>query len=74
MTYQRYDDRTKRQPEHNIMKQLSFLSNLTATGAITTLFVLLPVSGASSVTPQNIGPGYDIEMSRMIPVRDGVEL
>jgi len=56
------------------MKQLSFLSNLTATVTITTLFVLLTVSAASSGTPQKIGAGYDIEMSRMIPVRDGVEL
>jgi putative CocE/NonD family hydrolase len=50
------------------------LSNLTATVTITTLFVLLTVSGASSGTPQKIGPGYEIEMSRMIPTREGVEL
>jgi len=54
------------------MKQLSFLSNLTATVTITTLFVLLTVSGASAGTPQKIGAGYDIEMSRMIPMRDGI--
>jgi uncharacterized protein len=40
----------------------------------TTLFVLLTVSAASSGTPQKIGAGYDVEMSRMIPMRDGVEL
>jgi len=56
------------------MKQPSFLSNLTATVTITTLFVLLTVSGASAGTPQKIGAGYDIEISRMIPMRDGVEL
>ena len=64
----------KRKSEHNTKKQLSFLSNLTATVTITTLFVLLTVSGASSGTPQKIGPGYEIEMSRMIPTREGVEL
>ena len=62
----------KRKSEHNTMKQLSFLSNLTATVTITTLFVLLTVSGASAGTPQKIGAGYDIEMSRMIPMRDGI--
>jgi len=41
---------------------------------VTTLLVLVTVSGAASGTPQKIGPGYDIEMSRMIPMRDGVEL
>jgi uncharacterized protein len=41
---------------------------------VTTLFVLVTVSAASSGTPQKIGAGYDIEMSRMIPLRDGVEL
>ena len=33
--------------------------------------VAQPLTGS---TPQKIGPGYDIEMSRMIPMRDGVEL
>jgi putative CocE/NonD family hydrolase len=42
---------------------------------VTTLFVLVTVLGASSEIPQkNIGPGYDIEMSRMIPMRDGIEI
>ena len=41
---------------------------------VTTLFVLVTVSSASSGTRQKIGPGYDIEMSRMIPLRDGVQL
>ena len=41
---------------------------------VVTLFVLLTVCSAWSGSPQNIGPGYDIEMSRMIPVRDGVEI
>lgn len=33
-----------------------------------------PVSSPSPVDATQIGPGYDIEMSRMIPMRDGVEL
>lgn len=41
---------------------------------VTTLVVLLTVPSASSGTPRKIGSGYDIEMSRMIPLRDGVEL
>ena len=28
----------------------------------------------SPVSATEVGPGYDIEMSRMIPMRDGVEL
>ncbi|HTS07578.1 MAG TPA: CocE/NonD family hydrolase [Candidatus Eisenbacteria bacterium] len=37
-------------------------------------FVLGTACVAASGTPQKIGPGYDIEMSRMIPLRDGVQL
>ena len=48
--------------------------NLAATMAVTTLLVLVTVSSASPKTPQNLGPAYDIEMSRMIPIRDGVQL
>ena len=33
------------------------------------LLVAMPLSGAAQV-----GPGYGIEMSRVIPMRDGVEL
>ncbi len=41
---------------------------------VATLFVLRTVSDASSGTVRKIGPGYDIEMSRMITMRDGVQL
>jgi predicted acyl esterase len=37
-------------------------------------FVLGTACVAASGTPQKIGPGYDIEMSRKIPLRDGVQL
>jgi len=48
---------------------------LTIAVTVTTFFVVVTVLGASSETPQkSIGPGYDTEMSRMIPMRDGVEL
>lgn len=48
--------------------------NLATAITITILLVLVTVSSASSGTPRKIGPGYDIEMSRMIPLRDGVHL
>jgi uncharacterized protein len=32
------------------------------------------LSVASTAKEDHIGPGYDVEMSRMIPMRDGVEL
>ena len=40
------------------------------------LLIAVPVCGvtASSTEKNSIGPGYDIEMSRMIPMRDGIEL
>src|SRR5574340_54719 len=41
------------------------------------LLCLLQISLLASARPQSreqVGPGYDIEMSRMIPMRDGVEL
>lgn len=41
------------------------------------LLGLLQISLLASASPQSreqVGPGYDIEMSRMIPMRDGVEL
>ena len=41
---------------------------------VSIFFVLVTVCVAASGTPQKIGPGYDIEMSRMIPLRDGVQL
>jgi|SRR5690242_10472894 len=34
----------------------------------------MPSLAASPPNPAQIGPGYDIEMSRMIPMRDGVKL
>ncbi|HEY8010740.1 MAG TPA: CocE/NonD family hydrolase [Rudaea sp.] len=33
-----------------------------------------PVPTMQSPTTQGVGPGYDIEMSRMIPTRDGIAL
>jgi uncharacterized protein len=39
------------------------------------LFLVLPLLLLAAATPSAaVGPGYDIDMSRMIPVRDGVEL
>jgi uncharacterized protein len=41
------------------------------------LKVLLAVAALLAVVPtgaEQVGPGYDIEMSRMIPMRDGVQL
>ncbi len=35
---------------------------------------LAAVTAASSENKQEVGPGYDVEMSRMIPLRDSVEL
>jgi uncharacterized protein len=35
---------------------------------------LLAGASAGSFAAASVGPGYDIEMSRMIPMRDGVEL
>jgi uncharacterized protein len=40
-------------------------------------FVCLVVAMASAsawAKPEDVGPGYDISMSRMVPLRDGVEL
>ncbi|MGH8200721.1 MAG: CocE/NonD family hydrolase, partial [Steroidobacteraceae bacterium] len=33
-----------------------------------------PTAAATSPAQAEVGPGYDIEMSRMIPLRDGVQL
>jgi hypothetical protein len=35
---------------------------------------LLPFVSAASSDQTQVGPGYDIEMSRLIPMRDGVNL
>lgn len=40
-------------------------------GALAVGLVLATFPTAQAATP---GPGYDIEMSRMIPMRDGIEL
>jgi len=37
-------------------------------------FGIVATPPASSAQVGNVGPGYDLEMSRMIPTRDGVEL
>jgi len=45
--------------------------------ALSLALALAPfVSGATTAPPAQaqVGPGYDIEMSRMVPMRDGVEL
>lgn len=43
--------------------------------ALATLYFALLISGPSAAAPSGgVGPGYDIEMSRMIPMRDGVSL
>ena len=36
--------------------------------------VVATVSGSAWAKPEDVGPGYDIAMSRMVPLRDGVEL
>lgn len=41
---------------------------------VTTLLLIVTVSSASAEAPQKIGPGYDVEMSRMIHPRDGIQL
>ena len=38
------------------------------------LIAMAVLLAAASAGAQQVGPGYDIEMSRMIPMRDGVEL
>ena len=47
---------------------------LTTAITLTTLLALVAVFSASSGATRKIGPGYDIEMSRMIPLPDGVQL
>lgn len=42
--------------------------------ALTLSFLLAGVTSASHAQENHIAPGYDVEMSRMIPMRDGVEL
>jgi predicted acyl esterase len=46
-------------------------------GRKSVLKVLVAVAVLMAAAPagaEEVGPGYDIEMSRMIPMRDGVEL
>ncbi|HEX4080573.1 MAG TPA: CocE/NonD family hydrolase, partial [Rhizomicrobium sp.] len=45
-------------------------------GLVLAFVLALLAQGAAAVPEQNgaVGPGYDIEMSRMIPMRDGVKL
>jgi putative CocE/NonD family hydrolase len=38
------------------------------------LFMPLAIIASTLARAAEVGPGYDIEMSRMIPVRDGIEL
>lgn len=42
--------------------------------ALMLALALMPIASASAADSRQVGPGYDIEMSRMIPVRDGVQL
>ncbi len=49
----------------------------TAAALLQTLLIIASVYAADSAAAQTtggVGPGYDIEMSRMIPTRDGTEL
>ncbi len=43
-------------------------------GTLLALALSVTASAASPTPAKAVGPGYDIEMSRMIPMRDGVEL
>jgi len=47
-------------------KAFTFQSSITA--------ALLALAAAGALGAADIGPGYDIELSRMIPMRDGVGL
>ena len=39
------------------------------------ILIAVPVLlAAATAGAQEVGPGYDIELSRMIPMRDGVQL
>jgi len=45
--------------------------------AVVALMVGVVLSGAGAARaagPQDVGPGYDVQMSRMIPLRDGAQL
>ena len=42
--------------------------------AVSPAFAAVGSPAGTQVAPDQVGPGYDIEMSRMIPVRDGTEL
>lgn len=42
--------------------------------ALSIAFGAAAVTAAPTENKENVGPGYDVEMSRMIPMRDGVEL
>jgi hypothetical protein len=49
----------------------------TAAWLLKALLVMAPLCNAPTAAaqmPEEVGPGYDIEMSRMIPMRDGTEL
>lgn len=49
-------------------------SRLLITLILSITFSIVPASAASAAREGSTGPGYDIEMSRMIPLRDGIEL
>ncbi len=49
------------------------VNRIQTAGVLVVAMVALFASGSVPVVGQ-VGPGYDIEMSRMIPMRDGVEL
>jgi uncharacterized protein len=42
--------------------------------ALVLALALVPITSAWAANSPQVGPGYDIEMSRMIPMRDGVKL
>ncbi|HJU07847.1 MAG TPA: CocE/NonD family hydrolase, partial [Rhodanobacteraceae bacterium] len=53
----------------------SFLSRVFSASLIATTALAVVMTAASQSAPADqIGPGYDIEMGRMIPMRDGVSL
>ena len=49
-------------------------SSLLSVVLATLFFGAVALSETHAESKENVGPGYDIEMSRMIPMRDGVEL
>jgi predicted acyl esterase len=49
-------------------------ANLSPMRSLIVALVMLASANATASPPDQVGPGYDIEMGRMIPMRDGVSL